>query len=418
MDSEAKTKKEIIKLFSYIAKDNKSNIVRGEIRTFSEKNVSEQLAKLDLEPISISIKKPSIFENLDVSVFDKVAPDAIYNFSRQLSVMLKSGVPLVDALDSMVSKTISPLLNKTVKRIIDDVSAGSTLSNAMSKHPKVFNAMYINIIRAGESAGVLDKVLFKLADFISYDLELRNGIKQAIRYPMIVIGITISVGFYAVAFILPRFSVLFTQTGIQLPLPTRILLGIDSFLQNYSLYLIVSAIALSISFIRIINTKNGAIAWHRFLINAPVFGKIFRNMAISRFCHVLETLNRTGVPILESLMISSRSTGNNYVEARLSKTKSDVGMGKKIATALEKYGNDIFEVQMIKMIQVGEEAASLDDMLVEISLMVDNETRTRVKTLTATLEPIITVFMGIMILILALSIFLPIWDMYESLANN
>ena len=418
MALEAKTKKATIELFSYIAKDNKSDIIRGEIRAFNEKNVSEQLAKLDLEPISIIIKKPSIFENLDVSVFDKVAPDAIYNFSRQLSVMLKSGVPLVDALDSMVSKTISPLLNKTVKKIIDDVSAGSTLSNAMSKHSKVFNTMYINIIRAGESAGVLDKVLFKLADFISYDLELRNGIKQAIRYPLIVIGITISVGFYAVAFILPRFSVLFTQTGIELPLPTRILLGIDSFLQNYSLYLIIGAVTLAISFIRIINTKNGAIAWHRFLINAPVFGKIFRNMAISRFCHVLETLNRTGVPILESLMISSRSTGNNYVEARLSKTKSDVGMGKKIATALEKYGSDIFEVQMIKMIQVGEEAASLDDMLTEISLMVDNETRTRVKTLTATLEPIITVFMGIMILVLALSIFLPIWDMYESLANN
>ena len=141
-------------------------------------------------------------------------------------------------------------------------------------------------------------------------------------------------------------------------------------------------------------------------------------MAISRFCHVLETLNRTGVPILESLKISSRSTGNSYFRHKLSNTTSDVGLGHKIAISLDKYGSDIFEAQQIKMIQVGEEAASLDDMLTEIALMVDNETQTRVRTLTSTLEPIITVIMGAMILVLALSIFLPIWDMYESLAAN
>jgi MSHA biogenesis protein MshG len=172
------------------------------------------------------------------------------------------------------------------------------------------------------------------------------------------------------------------------------------------------------AFFQLKRTKKGAILWDRFKINAPVFGKIFKNMAISRFCHVLETLNRTGVPILESLTISSRSTGNSYVRDRLSNTKSDVGLGHKIAQSLEKYGSDIFEAQMIKMIQVGEEAASLDDMLVEIAIMVDNETQTRVRTLTSTLEPIITVIMGAMILVLALSIFLPIWDMYESLATN
>ena len=332
--------------------------------------------------------------------------------------MIKAGVPLIDALDSMLSKTINPILNKTIKKIIEDISAGSTLSGALEKHPKVFDTMYINIIRAGESSGVLETVLFKLADFISYDLQLRNGIKQAIRYPMIVIGITITVGFYAVAFILPRFSVLFTQTGIELPLPTKILLGIDQFLQNYSGFLMVGIAILAAAFFQLKRRKKGAVIWDRFKINAPVFGKIFKNMAISRFCHVLETLNRTGVPILESLKISSRSTGNSYVRHKLSNTTSDVSLGHKIAISLDKYGSDIFEAQQIKMIQVGEEAASLDDMLTEIALMVDNETQTRVRTLTSTLEPIITVIMGAMILVLALSIFLPIWDMYESLAAN
>ena len=417
MASGAKTSN-TVEIFSYIARDQKSGVVKGEIKALGERVVQDQLKKMGLDPISITIKKGSIFDKLDVHVFDRVPPDAIYNFSRQLSVMIKAGVPLIEALKSMLSKTINPLLNKTIEKIIEDISAGSTLSGALEKHRKVFDTMYINIIRAGESSGVLETVLFKLADFISYDLQLRNGIKQAIRYPMIVIGITVSVGFYAVAFILPRFSVLFTQTGIKLPLPTRILLGIDQCLQNYSGFLVAGIVIMVAAFFQLKRTKKGAILWDRFKINAPVFGKIFKNMAISRFCHVLETLNRTGVPILESLTISSRSTGNSYVRDKLSNTKSDVSLGHKIAESLDKYGSDIFEAQMIKMIQVGEEAASLDDMLVEIAIMVDNETQTRVRTLTQTLEPIITVIMGAMILVLALSIFLPIWDMYESLATN
>ena len=417
MASAAKIKN-AVEIFSYIARDQSASVVKGEIKAIEERIVLEQLKKMGLDPISITVKKVSVFEKLDVNVFDSVPPDSIYNFSRQLSVMLKAGVPLIDALESMLSKTINPLLNKTIKKIIEDISAGATLSNSLEKHPKVFDTMYINIIRAGESSGVLETVLFKLADFISYDLQLTNGIKQAIRYPMIVIGITVTVGFYAVAFILPRFSVLFSQTGIELPLPTRILLGIDTFLQSYSFYLIAGIAILAGLFFHFKRTKKGAIVWDRFKINAPVFGKIFKNMAISRFCHVLETLNRTGVPILESLTISSRSTGNSYVQHKLANTKSDVGLGHKIAKSLDKYGSDIFEAQQIKMIQVGEEAASLDDMLVEIALMVDNETQTRVRTLTSTLEPIITVIMGAMILVLALTIFLPIWDMYESLANN
>ena len=417
MASEVKSSN-TVEIFSYIARDQKSSVVKGEIKAIEERIVLEQLKKMGLDPISITVKKVSVFEKLDVNVFDSVPPDAIYNFSRQLSVMLKAGVPLIDALESMLSKTINPLLNKTIEKIIEDISAGSTLSGALEKHPKVFDTMYINIIRAGESSGVLETVLFKLADFISYDLQLRNGIKQAIRYPMIVIGITVTVGFYAVAFILPRFSVLFNQTGIELPLPTRILLGIDNFLQNYSSLLLLGIAVLAGLFFQLKRTEKGSISWDKFKINAPVFGKIFKNMAISRFCHVLETLNRTGVPILESLTISSRSTGNNYVKHKLANTKSDVSLGHKIAQSLDKYGSDIFEAQQIKMIQVGEEAASLDDMLSEIAIMVDNETQTRVRTLTSTLEPIITVIMGAMILVLALSIFLPIWDMYESLANN
>ena len=195
--------------FSYIATNPTTGVVRGELRASGQDSALLQLERMGLEPISVSEKKKSILD-MEINLFEKVPPAEIYNFTRQLSVMLKAGVPLVDALDSVHSEESNPLLNRTISSVIDDVSGGS-LSRAMDKHPKVFNAMFINIVKAGESAGVLDKVMFQLADFIAHDLKLRMGITQAIRYPSIVVGITVMVGVFAVTYILPRFSTLFSS---------------------------------------------------------------------------------------------------------------------------------------------------------------------------------------------------------------
>ena len=206
MDSEQKAK--TTSMFSYIATSPEKGGVRGELRAIGEDGALMQLERMGLEPISVSEKKESIL-NMEFSFFERVPPQDIYNFTRQLSVMLKAGVPLVDALDSVQSDQTNPLLNRTVNNVINDVSGGLSLSKAMKKHPKVFNSMFVNIVRAGESAGVLDQVLFQLADFIAHDLKLKMGIKAAIRYPSIVIGITLAVGVFAVTYILPRFSTLF-----------------------------------------------------------------------------------------------------------------------------------------------------------------------------------------------------------------
>ena len=229
MASEKKIKK--LTVFSYIATNADSGVVRGELRAIGEDSVLIQLERMGLEPVSVSERKKSILD-MNITFFEKVPPSDIYNFTRQLSVMLKAGVPLVEALDSVHSDQSNPLLNKTIDAIIDDVSGGMALSKSMSRHPKVFNNMFVNIVKAGERAGVLDMVMFQLADFIAHDLKLTMGIKQAIRYPSIVIGITLMVGVFAVTYILPRFSTLFANTRIELPLPTRILLGIDQFTQD------------------------------------------------------------------------------------------------------------------------------------------------------------------------------------------
>ena len=415
MDSGKKTNK--YSSWSYIATNPSTGVVRGELRAVGQDSALIQLERMGLEPISVSEKKESILD-MQVTLFEKVPPADIYNFTRQLSVMLKAGVPLVDALDSVHSDDTNPLLNRTLDSIIDDVNNGLSLSRAMEKHPKVFDNMFTNIVRAGESAGVLDKVMFQLADFIAHDLKLRMGITQAIRYPSIVIGITMLVGVFAVTYILPRFSTLFSSTRIELPLPTRILLGIDQFINDNWGGIIFFALFFAFVFWRALNTKAGLYQWHKFVLNLPVFGPIAQKMAISRFCHVLDTLDRTGVPILEALEISGKTAGNTYIEDRLSKVHTDVQMGKKVATSINMHTHDIFPSHVLKMIQVGEDAGAMDDMLGEIGDMTDAEVQDRVLKLTATIEPMITVVMGVFILILALAIFLPIWDMYEALSTG
>jgi type IV pilus assembly protein PilC len=372
---------------------------------------------MGLAPVSVSKKKESILD-MNLTFFEKVPPTDIFNFTRQLSVMLKASVPLVDALDSIRSDQSNPLLNKTIDAIIEDVSGGISLSKSMSKHPRVFNNMFVNIVKAGESAGVLDQVMFQLADFIAHDLKLTMGIKAAIRYPSIVIGITLMVGVFAVTYILPRFSTLFANTRITLPLPTRILLGIDQFLQNNWIGVIFFSLFFIFVFWRALQTKAGLYQWDKFILGIPVFGPLAQKMAISRFCHVLDTLDRTGVPILEALDIAGKTAGNTVVEDRLAKVHADVEMGKKVALSIQRHTHDIFPPHVLKMIQVGEDAGAMDDMLKEIGDMTDAEVQDRVLKLTATLEPLITVIMGIFILTLSLAIFLPIWDMYEALSTN
>ena len=415
MASEKKTEK--ISSYSYIATNPESGVVRGELRALNQDGALIQLERMGLEPISVSAKVESILD-MQINFFEKVPPGDIYNFTRQLSVMLKAGVPLIDALDSVHSDKTNALLNRTIDSVIDDVSNGMALSKAMGKHPKVFNNMFVNIVRAGESAGVLDKVMFQLAEFIAHDLKLRMGITQAIRYPSIVVGITMLVGVFAVTYILPRFSTLFSSTRIELPLPTRILLGIDQFVNDYWGGIIFFTLFFVFVFWRAINTKPGLYQWHKFILNTPIFGPIAQKMAISRFCHVLDTLDRTGVPILEALEIAGKTAGNTFIEDRLAKVHADVQMGKKVAVSINKYTHDIFPPHVLKMIQVGEDAGAMDDMLSEIGEMTDAEVQDRVLELTATLEPVITVVMGVMILILALAIFLPIWDMYEALSKS
>ena len=396
---------DLFKTFAYTAQDSQEVIQTGEHSAIDQNSVVSYLAGMGLTPINIAEKKKSALE-MNINFFDSVTPNEIYNFTRQLAVMLRAGVPLIDGLEAMESDQNNPALNRVIKSVVISVSSGISFSEALSAHPKVFNSMFIFIVKAGETAGVLDKVMMKIAEFIKHDLEMRDGIKSALRYPAIVMVITIAVAVLAVVYLLPRFTSLFTETNIALPAMTRFYLGIDYVIQNYYPFILGGIIIFVIAFIKTLQTKRGRYTWDKFILSAPIFGPISRGLSISRFSNIFETLNSSGVPILNCLDIVGKTVGNTFIEYRLDKISHEVRTGKKIAKSLRRHTSDIFPPHVLKMIEVGEEAGAMDDMMHEIAILFDNETRNMVQRLTASVEPFITVTMGVFILSLALAIFL------------
>jgi len=408
---------DLFKTFAYTAQDSQEVIQTGEYSAIDQNSVVNYLAGMGLTPINIAEKKKSALE-MNINLFESVSPNEIYNFTRQLAVMLRAGVPLIDGLEAMESDQNNPVLNRVIKNVVKSVSSGISFSDALSEHPKVFDSMFIFIVKAGETAGVLDKVMMKIAEFIKHDLEMRDGIKSALRYPAIVMVITIAVAVLAVVYLLPRFTSLFTETNIALPAMTRFYLGIDHVIQNYYPFILFGIIILSFAFIQMLKTKKGRYNWDKLILNVPIFGPIIRGLSISRFSNIFETLNSSGVPILNCLDIVGKTVGNTFIENRLDKISHEVRTGKKIANSLRRHTSDIFPPHVLKMIEVGEEAGAMDDMMHEIAILFDNETRNMVQRLTASVEPVITVTMGIFILSLALAIFVPVWDSYVALTNQ
>ena len=408
---------DVFKTFSYTAQDTQDTILTGTYSAVNQNSVASYLAGMGLKPINITEKKKSILD-MEINFLDSVSPNEVYNFTRQLAVMLRAGVPLIDALEAMESEHNNPAVNRVIQSVVKRVTGGIAFSEALSMHPQVFNNMFIFIVKAGETAGVLDAVMLKIAEFIKHDLEMRNGIKSALRYPAIVMVITVAVAILAVVYLLPRFSALFKETRIELPAMTKFYLGIDFIIQNCYGYILLTIIILAASFIQMLRTKKVRYIWDKFILKVPIFGPIIRGVSISRFSNIFETLNSSGVPILSCLDIVGKTVGNTFIEFRLNRISQDVRIGKKVANSLREHTSDIFPPHVLKMIEVGEEAGAIDDMMHEIATLYDNETRNMVQRLTASVEPIITVTMGIFILSLALAIFVPVWDSYVALTTN
>jgi type II secretory pathway component PulF len=342
---------------------------------------------------------------------EKVKPQHLVSFTRQFATIIKAGVPILTGLSALSEQTESSALKGTLTTIAKDVEGGSSLSQALDKHPAIFSELYVNSILAGEAGGVLDKVLLRLAEMLERDAETNANIKAALRYPAMTMIAMVLACLFLVIFVIPNFAGIYARFEAQLPLPTRILIGLNQVITHYWYIIVPVVVALGYTFSRYINTKRGRWQWDNLKLRLPVFGGLFLKVYMLRFVSMLDTLNESGLPILRTLEIVSTTLGNVVIAREVDLMRHSVADGHGIAGSIME--SKIFPPLVAHMISIGEKTGALGDMLRAIENYYDLELRTTVKNLTSMIEPIMTAILAAVVLGIALAIFLPMWNMIQ-----
>jgi type IV pilus assembly protein PilC len=342
----------------------------------------------------------------------KVKMRDIVIFTRQFSTMINAGLPLVQALDILSKQSESKALQQVTRAVVFDVESGHTVADALSNHPKAFGDLYVNMVAAGEAGGILDTILMRLATFLEKNDALVRKVKGAMIYP----GVIMSVAAIAILVLLwkviPVFEGMFASVGMPLPLPTRIVIGASRFLNAYWWALIGGTVAFVIGIQRYYATNGGKLVIDRFMLHVPVLGDVLRKSAVSRFTRTLGTLISSGVSILDGLEITAKTAGNRVVQDAIMASRASIAGGDTIAAPLQKTA--VFPPMVISMIAVGEQTGGLDEMLTKIADFYDEEVDAAVSGLLSLLEPIMIVFLGIVVGGMVVSMYLPIFDMVNA----
>jgi len=322
--------------------------------------------------------------------------------------MIDAGLTLVKCLEILSNQEDNPTFKKILLDIKDNVVTGSTLSEALKKHPKQFDDLYCNLVAAGEEGGILDIILQRLATHIEKAAKLRSKVKGAMMLPMIIFVVFIVVMVFMLYFVIPVFADMFEGMGAQLPAPTAFLVNLSNFTKKNIIYIIVATAVFIFLFRRFKNTERGQVIWDRTVLQVPIFGDLQRKMAVAHFTRTLSTMMSSGVPIMDGLEITAHTAGNKIIEESIIDTRLAVSEGRVIADPLEESG--VFPPMVIQMISVGEEAGALETMLSKIADFYDDEVDAAVEALTTAIEPLMTVIMGVGVGGLMLAMYMPMFQ--------
>jgi type IV pilus assembly protein PilC len=328
-------------------------------------------------------------------------------YTRQFSTMIDAGLPIVQCLSILSEQSESKVLRQVTDGIARDVEGGSTLADAFRKHPRTFNDLFVNMLQAGEAAGILDTVLQRLATYIEKAASLKRKVKSAMVYPTTIISVAVLVIIFMMTFVIPTFATMFEQLGAELPLPTKIVLAMSNFTQRYVLLILAALIGLVFALRAVYRTDRGSQVIDRLMLKIPVAGTLIRKVAVARFTRTLGTLVSAGVPILEGLRITARSAGNRVVEGAVMQAREAVTAGRPLSEPLRTA--PVFPPMVTHMISVGESTGSLDQMLSKIADFYDDEVDSAVSALMSLLEPVMIVFLGVIIGGLVVALYLPIF---------
>lgn len=404
-------------LFSYIAVNAKRESINGTIEQDNRSAAIDALVKQGLRPVSIreaNAKKQlgGIFAGRK----GHIKNDHLVLMTRQLSAMVGAGVPLVRSLTSLSEHAESVALKTTLDEVIVDVEAGLSLADALGKHPESFNDIYVNMVRAGEAAGILDDILKRLALQLEKSSSVRKKIKSAMIYPSVLLTITVLAFFGLMLFIVPQIGEILKSLGgeeASLPGITLFMLGISGFLVDFWYYVIPGAILLVAALIRFIKTPKGKALLHKFLLKVPVVKGLVRKLAIARFARTFSALMGAGVAVLEALHVTARSVGNVVYEAALVNAADEVKAGKPLSAVMA--SDPLFPGIVTQMLAVGEETGQTDLVLVKVAEFYEEEVDVSVDGLSAIIEPVMILIMGSMVGVVAVSVMLPITSLAQSI---
>jgi type II secretory pathway component PulF len=383
----------------------------GTIEASTIEMAGNRLYQTGYFPISIEEESASV--SIDLSDlwkrFQKVKLEELIVFSQQLSTLYKAGLPLLQGLKGLRDQTLNQRFKEILEEIGLQVEGGNTLFGAMSKYPDVFSVVYVNMIRAGETSGRLGESLDRYVTLADRELRTRQRVKEITRYPKIVIFSVIIAFLVLLAFVIPRFVQVFARFNTPLPLPTRMMIGINNLFHNYWYLFLLAIVFIPILLNRYIRTDKGKVFWDRLKTRIPGFGRLFLIAALSRFAHTFVMLNKSGIPILQTLEITSTTINNVILSQSIGEISRKVREGRSLADAMKESGR--FTSLVIQMVAVGESTGTLDEMLVRITEYYDLELENAIKKMTTYIEPALTLFMGVVVLFLALAVFLPWWNM-------
>jgi type IV pilus assembly protein PilC len=392
--------------FAYTARAMNGELKTATMEAASRDEVITQLRKQRLSVVKIEGGTGAKPARGKVKMRDLVI------FTRQLSTMINAGLPVVQALDILAKQTTSKTLAEKTKSVVYDIESGNTIADALGKHPKAFNELYVNMVSAGEAGGILDVILGRLATFLEKNDKLVRKVKGAMIYP----GVILSVAAIAIAvllvFVIPVFEGMFASVNLALPLPTRVVIGLSKFLTSFWWAVVGVLGGIGYSIKRYYSTANGRLTIDRLMLRMPVLGDMLRKAAVARFTRTLGTLTSSGVSILDGLEITAKTAGNRVIQDAIMESRASIAGGDTIAAPLQKSG--VFPPMVISMISVGEQTGGLDEMLAKIADFYDDEVDAAVSGLLALMEPIMIVFLGIIVGGMVVAMYLPIFDMVNA----
>lgn len=399
-------------IYSYKAINDSGVTVTGTLETDSQETATEILVRRGLIPSKvIDLKTGRPFSSFlsFLERFRRVKAQELILFTKQFRTMIRAGVPMMTLLHTLETQTEDPLLRRIILSMTQDVSEGSSLYDSFRKFPRVFSPLYCSMVRAGEASGALPEVLERLVYIMEHEHQMKSDIRSALQYPFIVLGFLVVAFFVLLTYVIPKFSVIFSRAGLELPLLTRICIAMYNFLVNYWVFIIAVVLAAAVFLFYYLRTEKGRLQRDAILMNLPLVGPLFNKAAMSRFASIFSILQSSGVAVLESMQILSGTINNEAIAKEFRKITERLEEGRGISVPLRQ--SKYFTPIVINMVAIGEESGNLEEMLNDVSTHYDDELKYAMKRLSDSIGPIMTVGLAVVIGFFALAIYMPMWDL-------